>query len=105
MHTFFFLALNVHYAYVLHLYCSAQLSMSTMEKHCRNKIITVVIVTAVVVDDLLLLLTMRVFWCRVLTDMCVIVWHQNYIIFPSSAGTRGRGEGGREGMLVRCLCM
>ena len=99
---YIFLALNVHYAYVLHLYCSAQLSMSTMEKHCRNKIIILVIVTAVVVvvvvDDLLLLLTMRVFWCRVLTDVCNCVaseLHQSsFLSWDSGEGGGGGGGGG-----------
>ena len=41
---------------VVHLYCSAQLSMFNMEKHYRNKIIIVVVIITIIIITIIIII-------------------------------------------------
>ena len=41
---------------VVHLHCSAQLSMFNMEKHYRNKIIIIIIITIIIIIIIIIII-------------------------------------------------
>ena len=57
-----------------HLYCSAQLSMSSMEKRYRNKIIIIIIIIITIIIIIVLLTSIGLFsfWCIQCSFWCKV---------------------------------